>query len=381
MLPLIRGRFAGCWLLVDRDFKADDNAEHLYRWLMRERPERNIFFALDKKSPDWARLQQEGFRLVNLQSLWYFFAWVHAAWLISSNVTDYITRGKWRRKYADMVRSQVCFLQHGIIGNYSFELNLRDPDMFVTSTPREYRSIAEDPHYAYKFGPREVQLTGLPRHDALLRKARAATNPGTVLIMPTWRKNLTKGLLPNTGRYPYAPEFSQSAFFRNWQAVLQSETLLAAARERGYTVVFFPHPYIRQQLGDFNLAGLTVPADAGGSVQDILAETALLITDYSSIAMEAALIRRCVLYFQSDRETFFTRDHSLAHGYFDYDRDGFGDVVRTVDAVCAKAAALMREGCRMGDEYKRRADSFFAFNDQDNCQRVYDALCRLSGPA
>jgi hypothetical protein len=35
-LPFIRRRFSDCWLLIDRDFKADDNAEHLYRWVMRE---------------------------------------------------------------------------------------------------------------------------------------------------------------------------------------------------------------------------------------------------------------------------------------------------------------------------------------------------------
>jgi hypothetical protein len=95
-LPFIHRRFAGSWLFGDRDFKADDNAEHLYRWTMRNRPEKNIFFALRKDSPDWARLKQEGFRLIGLGSLRYAFAWLHCAWLISSNRSGYITKPGWR---------------------------------------------------------------------------------------------------------------------------------------------------------------------------------------------------------------------------------------------------------------------------------------------
>ena len=379
-LPFVSSSFSGCWLLADRDFKADDNAEHLYRWIMRHHPERRLRFALDKKSPDWARLKKEGFNLVNLKSLWYFFAWVHSAWVISSNRTRYIARPSWRRAYADMVKHQFCFLQHGITKDYQPGFNQDHMDMIVTAARREYDTFANDQDYPYVYSEREVQLTGFPRHDELLRKARAVESPKTVLIMPTWRSNLVDKLLPGSGQFPYSERFSQSEYFRNWQTVLQSQRLQAAARENGYTVQFFPHPYIRQQLGDFNLDGVTVTPDAGGSIQDILADTGLLITDYSSIAMEAALIGRSVLYFQFDSDTFFTRDHAYTQGYFDYERDGFGDVVRTVDDLCAKAAALMRQGCRVDERYTSRADTFFAFRDQKNCQRVYDAICRLSGP-
>jgi hypothetical protein len=52
-----------------------------------------------------------------------------------------------------------------------------------------------------------------------------------------------------------------------------------------------------------------------------------------------------------------------------------GPVLTTVEALCARATACMEEGCRMGAVYRERANSFFAFRDQNNCRRVYDALC------
>jgi CDP-glycerol glycerophosphotransferase (TagB/SpsB family) len=101
------------------------------------------------------------------------------------------------------------------------------------------------------------------------------------------------------------------------------------------------------------------PPDAGGSIQDILAGTTLLITGYSSTAMEIALLHRPVLYFQFGRESFFTQDHSYRKGYFDYERDGFGPVLTTVDALCARATACMEGGCRMDAIHRERAEAFF----------------------
>ncbi|MCR8687320.1 hypothetical protein, partial [Campylobacter sp. 1569] len=56
------------WLFADRDIEADDNAEHLYRYVMQNHPEQEIVFALRKESPDWDRLEKEGFNLIEFGS-------------------------------------------------------------------------------------------------------------------------------------------------------------------------------------------------------------------------------------------------------------------------------------------------------------------------
>lgn len=37
----------------------------------------------------------------------------------------------------------------------------------------------------------------------------------------------------------------------------------------------------------------------------------------------------------------------------------------------------METGCQMKDKYKQRVDNFFAFHDQNNCQRVYDKIVQM----
>ncbi|WP_440588459.1 hypothetical protein, partial [Campylobacter jejuni] len=56
------------WLLMDRDYEADDNAEHLYRYIMQNHPKQKIVFALRRDSKDWDRLKIEGFNLIEFES-------------------------------------------------------------------------------------------------------------------------------------------------------------------------------------------------------------------------------------------------------------------------------------------------------------------------
>ena len=371
-----RKDFAGCWIFADRGFLADDNAEHLYRWVKRHHPERRIVFALHRRSPDWPRLEREGFTLVDIAGPRYLLACFNCEWLISSQRADYIAKHYWRRWHADVFRYRFCFLQHGITMNYLPRLNSPHADIMVSSTTREYEALSSDPRFAYAYSGRETRLTGLPRHDALLRKASEHPNPATVLIMPTWRHTLA-GAQASDGQFTYTDEVADTEFFRRWQAVLRAEPLHRAAATYGYRLLFYPHPHLRPQVHHFRTKGVAVASESGGSLQDILADTALLITDYSSVAMETALLRRPVLYFQFDRERFFNSDHEQGRGrgYFDYERDGFGEVVTEERDLCDLAETYMEKRCRMKDVYRKRADAFFPFTDRESCRRVYETLC------
>jgi glycosyltransferase involved in cell wall biosynthesis len=379
-LPFVQRQYQGAWLFMDRDYKADDNAEHLYRWVMRQHPEQKIYFGLDNSSPDWQRLKKEGFNLLDCNSLSYYFAWLHCSWLISSNRTDYILRSQWRRWYADIIKHHCCFLQHGVTMSHQSSMNCPHLDMVITAAQPEYKAFAENPQYHYVYSRREVRLTGFPRHDALVRKASFVRNPRRILIMPTWRAKLVTELIPRTGLRAYNPEFRRSDFFQQWQAVLSSQDLRDAAAKHGYHLVFYPHPYLRQQMRDFTFDGIDLLPDVGGSIQEIISKSALLLTDYSSISMEFALIRRPVLYFQFDHDTFYA-GQPFEQGYFDYQRDGFGQIAYTAQELCALAKESLHSGCRMPAEYRRRAERFFAFSDQENCHRVYEAIVASSGVA
>ncbi|HEG0504089.1 TPA: capsular biosynthesis protein, partial [Campylobacter jejuni] len=63
-----RAKNKSLWLFADMPFRADDNAEHLYRYVMKNHLKQNIVFVLRKNSHDYKRLKKEGFKLVDPKS-------------------------------------------------------------------------------------------------------------------------------------------------------------------------------------------------------------------------------------------------------------------------------------------------------------------------
>ena len=64
-------------------------------------------------------------------------------------------------------------------------------------------------------------------------------------------------------------------------------------------------------------------------------------------------------------------------GYFDYERDGFGEVEYDLESTVDRIIEYMENGCQLKDKYRERIDKFFAFNDQNNCQRVYEKIIEM----
>ncbi|EAK1595850.1 glycosyltransferase, partial [Campylobacter coli] len=351
------------WLFADRDYEADDNAEHLYRYIMQNHPEQKIVFALRKESLDWERLEKEGFNLVEFGSLEFERIIKKASKVISSHSDEYLIR------YITP-RQQFIFLQHGVIkDDLSKWLNSKKIDLFITSTKAEYDSIANDYNH-YKFGKKEVVLTGLARHDALLKNNQC--NARQIIIMPTWRANIV-GVALGSSKRGLQSDFTQSEYFQKWNLLLNSNILQKLCEKYDYTIVFNPHPNIIPYLKDFNIPSYVKIANHNESLQELFCNSSLMITDYSSVAFEMAYLNKPVIYYQFDHEEFFN-SHTYQKGYFDYKKDGFGPVVEDEESLLKELENLLQNDCNPFGIYKDNIDSTFAFKDGKCCERIYNIL-------
>lgn len=320
-----RAKNTNLWLFADMSWRADDNAEHLYRYVMQNYPEQKIVFALQKKSHDYERLKKEGFKLVDPKSLKFKSLLHRADKVVSSHIDRYIFNafGGDTLKTKDFV-----FLQHGITkDDLSSWLNQRKIDLFITGMQDEYDSIAGD-FNRYKFTPKEVKLTGFPRWDALLKNNQIDTKQ--ILIMPTWREYIVGSYSKKLMKRRFNPKFYESEYFYRWGSFLHSKKLQELHEKHNYKIVFNPHPQIRPYLEGFNLPNYIAIPSVDMSIQKLFCESSLMITDYSSVAFEMAILKKPVIYYQFDKDELFSR-HIYAQGYFDYDKDGFGIVVLDID--------------------------------------------------
>ncbi|MCC3267752.1 CDP-glycerol glycerophosphotransferase family protein [Arthrobacter gengyunqii] len=379
--PEVRARYQDAWLVMDRPDHGFDNGEHFYRYLARHQPDINAWFVLKSDSPDWSRLQDEGFRLVPWGSDELVLLALNAKYRISSDAAlpSYFPID--RRRFGGGA-GRFVFLQHGVIWNdLSRWLNDKRLDRFITSTPAEYASLTADGS-VYTVTEREVRLTGLARFDALHQRAeqleRQGSAPTTITVMPTWRMNVAEDMSRAATAAERRAILLDSAFYRQWMAFISDPRLLALLRRTGFRLAFFVHPSLAAELtGDALPGHVELYPRPGVSLHDLVLESAAFVTDYSSTAFDAAYIDRNVLYFQFDAATFLRGDHPARPGYFDYRRDGFGPVAGSVDELLENLEALERNGFAGSPVYTGRAAGTFAYRDAGNCARIFESVLEL----
>ena len=383
-LPPYRPVFRDAWVLMDRVPNADDNGERLFEHLRASRPDINAWFVLEKGVPDWERMRAAGTnRLVAHNSFRWKMLMLNCRWLLSSHVDIAIVKPPALKGILDQPRWKYAFLQHGVIkDDLSRWLNRKDIDLFVVSTVAELELVTAD-GTGYRFTTRETRNTGLPRFDRLLAKGGevAPDDRDLVIVAPTWRTWLTDPLDLASQRYALRKGLWDSEYSRRWDAILRSPEIATAAAARGWRVAFMPHPNLQPVLSQMALpAHVEALTFAGSDVQGLYGRCALLVTDYSSVAFNAAYLDRPVVYYQFDRVEVMSGAHLGRKGYFEYERDGFGPVVTDAAAAINAIVAAIEHGARPTPEYQARIDGTFVDRDGGACARVVAAVEELSSP-
>lgn len=359
------------WLISDRADKAGDNGEAFFRYVRQNHPQIHAWFVINGSSPDYQTLKKIG-PVVKKNSYAHKMLHLLSTYVISSHadrdVFDpfYRNHEPYRTLLAD---DKSIFLQHGVTANdLSNWLRRSNKNFFgfVTSAYPEYNSICND---AYGYTGQQVWLTGFARFDRLYQDTQ-----NWVTIMPTWRKYLMGKANLQEGKWSLSNEIEDSAYIRFYRDLLHSSRLHEAAKQYGYQLKFLPHPQLQPYLQLFGKNDAVEYFGREVEYRDIYAKSNLVLTDYSSAAFDFAYLRKPVIYTHFDAETFFSGAHVYTRGYFDYERDGFGEVEYTLEDTIDRIIEYMENGCVLKDKYRTRIDHFFAFNDRNNCQRIYEKI-------
>lgn len=365
---------SGPWLFMDRMTQADDNAEHLYRYIKNNYSQQEAYYLLNKDSKDWNRLSQDGFKLVEFGSEQHKELSKRCTKIISSHIDQFVVNF-WKDNSLDS--KQIVFLQHGITkDDLSSWLNTKKRiDLFVTATVPEYNSIVGD-YTKYRFTDKEVKLVGFARHDALLNNAESMKKK-VIMIMPTWRTSLSTNRF---GKLSLADDFCESKYFISWKSLLHSEKLKSLCDKFGYHVLFVPHPNISLAMDLFDIPSyIEINKNTNQSIQDMFKSCAMMITDYSSVAFEIGYLGKPVLYYQFDEDTFWSQQ-SYQKGYYDYRKDGFGSVCVEQNELLEELEKVLSVNCENIPGLQQLVDSTFSTRDGRNCQRTLEAILDLDKP-
>lgn len=360
----IRYRKKNIWLVGDRGTDARDNGYYMFRYLREKQPDLEVYFVITKDSPDRMKFSDTD-HLVDFGSLKHWTMYFGASVILESFLRDTMPirnsyfRGLARR-YPRRSWAVTVFLQHGITKDDMVELYAENTcvDMFVCGALPEYIDILERYHYING----EVKYTGFPRFDSLydLEIKRQ------ILIMPTWRRSIKSNRSPD--------EVEKSSYFSHWSGLLQNARIKAMKAKYNIEFVFYPHNNMQRYMSLFRRIDSSVIIEdvATSDVQTLLKESMLLITDYSSVFFDFAYMQKPILYYQFDEEEY--RSNHYAQGYFDYRRDGFGEVITEENELLDILEQYLAEECRLKPMYHQRTEQFFTLHDNRNCERVFQEI-------
>jgi len=349
-------------LVTENGLTSRDNGYHFFKYVRTVHPEDYCFYVIDKKSEGYDKVKDLG-NLIQFKSLKHWLYYLAADYNISNQkygnpntslfYVIHVMLGLFKNR---------VFLQHGITKDDSPWLYYKNTKFkyFICGAKREYEYIKE------KFGyPEEnVIYTGFARFDNLYDNK---VNKKQILIMPTWRNWLGR----ETNALGQKFEFTETEYFKNWNGLLSDKKFIKYIEDNNYKILFYPHMNMQKYINEFDIKSKNIKVlSMKYDIQKALKESAIMITDYSSVYMDFAYMEKPVLYFQFDYKEY--REKQLQQGYYDYEKDGFGPISINVKSLVDEFIKITENG--LEKKYIGRMNKFFEIRDQKNCERIYDKL-------
>ena len=81
--------------------------------------------------------------------------------------------------------------------------------------------------------------------------------------------------------------------------------------------------------------------------------------------------------YQKKPVVYFHPDELPPHyglGTMNYETMGFGPIIKTVDGVVKELCENMKNSCKNKEEYIKRVEDFFEYDDFNTCERTYNLV-------
>lgn len=249
------------------------------------------------------------------------------------------------------------FLQHGVMYMVSLDsesrkffkpLKLKGKYRVVTSSINEARHFIELGEY-----PEDVlYITGLPKFD----KNELSLHADRIVIMPTWRP-----WEYNEARY----DFTETKYYK------MIERIIAAIPEAYHDrITVLVHPLFLDAV-----RGKDYPLKRFISTEtkydDVLKQTKVLITDYSSIAYDAFYRGSNVIFYWEEKEESLNNYGENTKLMLN-EENAFGDICMNPKDLADCIVNNLKNG--QDPVYKRNYQEIVAFHDGKNTERLIEQL-------
>ncbi|MBM6629603.1 CDP-glycerol glycerophosphotransferase family protein [Mammaliicoccus vitulinus] len=347
------------WLIGERFDTAQDNGIVFFNWL-RANTSIDAYYVIDENALDYQNIKHNR-KVLKFGSIEHFKIASKAKVLVSTHDFENILPYKSAKGFFGYEDTLKVFLQHGVLGRKSVEYHkdyYEQPfDIFnVSSMSEKYDVVVNEMGYDKE----NVFISGLSRFDNL-PIVNDNNRIKKILIMPTWRDWLNSDFA-----------FENSEYLEKYLSLIKNKKLNQLIARNNVEINFYPH-YRAQSYFKLFLMNNEIKVQyvelGEQTVQSLLIEHDLLITDYSSVSFDFTYMNKPVIFYHFDVERFFRKGilrpiHETFLGEVIYDEK------KLVDQICDYV---------VNDSFKKvelEKDSIFRHIDKDNNVRIYDSIVK-----
>ncbi len=357
------------WLVYEKFSNyAQDNGYFFFKYCMEnltEEQKKNIFYVIDKRSPDYKNVKKYGKHVIQFMSMKHMMYCLAMKICIASDSKPHLY--KWRSTPSFIVnglnRKRELFLQHGVTAlkkvHTLFGKKGSSPMTYFVTTGKVEQEIAvNELLYTEETAP----ITGFARWDALVNKEDK--NDRFILVMPTWRSWLED---------VSDEEFMQSDYYNRYTSLLKSPKLAEILKKGNTRVVFYIHPKFAGYIDNFKdlvSENITYIPFGQEPLNELMMKCSMLITDYSSVCWDVYYLDKPVLFYQFDYDKY-----SVAHGsYINMETSLFGNrSVEEADLI-KDIEHFVNNGFVENEKDRIDAAKYFEYRDNNNSKRIYEFL-------
>ncbi len=357
------------WLVCEDKNEACDNGFCFFSYLCREHPEIDCRYAIKYNSPAFEKVRSVG-KTVKHGSIMHWMLYFCCEYNIGTQKASKPGAAVcYALEVFGIIKSKFIFLQHGITinrGEWLFYENTK-MRLFICGAKPEYEYVKKE--FGYPDG--HVAYLGFARFDDYHTAEPA--NRNKVLLMPSWREWISsKNEYSN--KYEDTSDFTKTEYYQKYQELISSPRLAEVLQKYDLELYFYPHRNMQKYIEHFSTdcERVHIADNKRYGIRELLIDSAVMITDYSSVALDFAYMQKPVLFYQFDEKRFFEAQY--AKGYFSYRNSGLGSVVTTLDETIEALDALYARGLSPSDEFLTAHKNFFEIYDKNNCQRIYETL-------
>ena len=368
------------WIINDEKDKAGDNGEYFFRYLKnKDIKGLDIYFAIQKNCKDFERLYNLG-NILDLNSKKYLNIFMKSDKIISSVYDGWVFNpfGMYRKYIKDLFNFNIIYIKNGIIkDDYSkifnrFDCNIK---LFSVSTIKEYNYLISS---KFKYNKNEVVLTGMPRFDNLHKYNQNKFNLNNnkiILIIPTWRKFIKRYKNSLIFKKIHSDNFKNTQFYQFYNSLINDKRLIKMMKLYKYKGFLCLHYNFAAQYLDFEKNDVFEIKESC-DYQELIKQSSLLITDYSSIFFDFAYLKKPVIYTHFDYNEY--RENHVPEGYFNYKNDGFGPICNNINSTISFVIKSIRNNNNLKIKYLKRINNFFTFFDDNNSERLFQQIAKIS---